>query len=379
MLTRSAPPGIEREALLVTACAAGQLDRLSELMASPIDWATVSKLAARHGVGPVVAHGVLTQRAEAIPPEVVAQLREELRGTAARGLHRAGELLRVTAALDQAGVPAIPYKGPALAQILYGNLGLRDSVDLDILVRKDQVPRARDVLFGLGYALPRAISAATFAATLRSNCELGLVHPGGHLVELQWSFTPLYFPFPIDFDAMLGRRQEIAIGGGTTYTLGTEDLLTALCIHGAKHQWTRLSWIADVARLLDVSPALDRDAVQRNARSGRVIALGLALAEELNRGAASPPGDSEVAALAQRAGESLWREGPAGIWPQLRFYLAARPGLRDKAATLWRFAVTPTAGDCAAIDLPSSLGFLYYVVRPFRLLGTYVLRQGGRV
>jgi hypothetical protein len=311
-----------------------------------------------------------------IPTSVITQLREALLSTAARGLNRAGELLRVAAALDQASVPAIPYKGPALAQILYRNLGLRDSVDLDILVRKEQVPRARDVLFDLGYTLPRAISDATFAATLRSNCELALVHPAGHMVELQWAFTPAYFPFPLDFDALLERRQAVTIGGGTSYTLGAEDLLAALCIHGTKHQWTRLSWIADVVRLLEISPSLDRNAVQRNACTGRVIGLGVALAEEINHCVRSPQTDPAVVTLARRVGESLWREESGGIWPQLRFYLAARPRLRDKAATIWRFAVTPTASDCAAIDLPSWLSFLYYLVRPIRLFGAYVLHVG---
>lgn len=375
MLTRSAPPRIEREASLVAACAAGDLDRVAELVESPIDWNAIAELAARHGIEPLVAHGVLARRTEIIPPAVIFQMREELRRIAARGLQRAGELLRITAALEQAGVPAIPYKGPSLAQILYRNLGLRDSVDLDILVRKDQVPQARDVLFGLGYELPREMSAATFAVTLRSNCELLLVHPDGHLVELQWAFTPAYFSFPIDFAALFERRQAVTIGGGTTYTLGTEDLLVALCIHGTKHQWTRLSWIADVARLLAISPGSERNAVRHNSRVAGVIELGVGLAEDLNQSASSrlaPPS----AKLERLVGENLWHEEPTGIWPQLRFYLTARPKLRDKVSTLWRFTVKPTAGDYAAVDLPSWLSFLYYVVRPIRLFGAHVLHRG---
>jgi hypothetical protein len=375
MLTRSAPPEIEREALLVTACAAGHLDRVAELVASPIDWDMVAKLAARHGIEPLVAHGVLARRREIIPPAVISRLQDILRDVAARGLKRAGELLRITSALENAGVPAIPYKGPALAQILYRNLGLRDSLDLDILVRREQVTQARDVLFSLGYTLPRAMSVATFAATLRSNCELSLLHPDGHLVELQWAFTPAYFPFPIDFDGLLERRQAVAIGGGTTNTLGREDLLDALCIHGTKHQWTRLCWIADVARLVEGSPGLHLDAVRRNMPAARVIELGVALAEDLNQSVSSQRAPT-IAKLVPSVGKSLWREEPAGMWPQLRFYLIARPRFREKAATLWRFVVTPTAGDCAAINLPSWLSFLYYLVRPIRLFGVYVLHVG---
>src|SRR5882724_9930627 len=99
MLTRSAPPEIEREALLIIACAAGNLDHVAELIVAPVQWDKVAQLAARHGVEPLVAHAVLAQRTDAIPGDVIAHLREALRGVAARGLNRAGELLRVTVAL----------------------------------------------------------------------------------------------------------------------------------------------------------------------------------------------------------------------------------------------------------------------------------------
>ena len=50
-----------------------------------------------------------------------------------------------------AGIPAIPYKGPALAATAYGNVGLRVFGDLDILIQKEDVPRAADMMTALGY------------------------------------------------------------------------------------------------------------------------------------------------------------------------------------------------------------------------------------
>jgi hypothetical protein len=61
------------------------------------------------------------------------------------------ELVRVLKFFAEAGIPAIPLKGPALAQALHGDSSLRTYVDLDILVPRSMVGRAFDLLRPGGY------------------------------------------------------------------------------------------------------------------------------------------------------------------------------------------------------------------------------------
>ena len=49
------------------------------------------------------------------------------------------------------GITAIPYKGPALALQVYGDLKLRSFVDLDVLVRRSDAARAGTLLAARGY------------------------------------------------------------------------------------------------------------------------------------------------------------------------------------------------------------------------------------
>ena len=112
------------------------------LVDAGLDWDRVLALAARHGLRALL-HRHLTRLApDGIPAAPLAVLRDYAQKNSAFGLLFTGELLRLLAALDADGVEAVPFKGPALAQALYGHLALRQFCDLDILVREADVWRA---------------------------------------------------------------------------------------------------------------------------------------------------------------------------------------------------------------------------------------------
>jgi hypothetical protein len=103
------------------------------------------------------------------------------------------------------------------------------------------------------------------------------------LVELHWAITSASFPFRLD-SAELGKRAEtICLLGKPVRSLGPEDLLLILCVHGAKHHWSRLAWICDVAAVLRAS-SIVWDCLMRQARqlgAMRMLGLGLRLPHEL--------------------------------------------------------------------------------------------------
>ena len=44
-----------------------------------------------------------------------------------------------------------------------------------------------------------------------------------------------------------GRATLVDLDGRKVKTLSPEDLLLVVCIHAAKHAWTRLCWLRDIA------------------------------------------------------------------------------------------------------------------------------------
>jgi hypothetical protein len=85
-----------------------------------------------------------------IPPAVMNRFRSFCHNNTARALVLASELSRILNGFESCGIPAYPFKGPALSVILYGDPARRQSKDLDILVPKEKVRKAIDCLDSLG-------------------------------------------------------------------------------------------------------------------------------------------------------------------------------------------------------------------------------------
>jgi hypothetical protein len=335
-------------------------------------------------VMPLLYRSLARSGMEGVPKPVLHGLRDQFRNNARRNLFLTSVLFRCLDLFDAHGIPAVPYRGPALAASVYGDLDLRQFNDLDVLVREQDVLRARDLLVSRGYRPEFQLNKAQEAAYLRSLSEHKVVRDNGMLliVELHWRLTEGYFTFPLDPDQLWDRLEPLSLAGRQVRSFSPQDLLLILCAHGTKHLWERLEWICDVAQLLGTHQAIDWQWVIERARalgSERMLLLGLFLANDL-LGAAVPTGvlqraqaDVSVASLAGQVYERLFsdRLPQLGDLERSLFHLKARERLEDRLRYCVRLAVTTTPGDWAAVRLPSALFPLYYMLRPFRLVATY--------
>ena len=115
------------------------------------DWTGFLALMDRQGVGPLAATALLSIEAELIPEDVRAALRERVQLGALRAGIQVPELLAILEALEARGIAAIAHKGQTLSMLAYGRTGVRDSVDLDLVVRESDVTAAEEVLRARGY------------------------------------------------------------------------------------------------------------------------------------------------------------------------------------------------------------------------------------
>lgn len=326
-------------------------------------------------------HGVLPLLWECIPPELAAELRAEERQRAELSLAFTAELLGVLDVLGSHGIRAVPFKGPAMADALYGGAEFRDCCDLDVLIRRQDARRAIAALAGAGYHTDLPVAAGEAAAYLRARHEIHFQGPHGILIELHQAFVAPFFSLELDYDALWQRMESRLFCGREILTLAPADLLLALCAHGTKHCWNRLIWICDVARLLSVhGRRLDWDALVSQAAdlgARRMLLLGLAVARRV-AGAALPPAIAELvdddAAVARMAGEvdaALFGPIEPGEWKQHRFFLESRERLSDRMRYCGRLALTPTERDYSAVALPRALSMLYHPLHLFRVAKKY--------
>jgi hypothetical protein len=132
-----------------------------------------------------------------------------------RNLFLTGELLRLLNLFEAQGIFAIPYKGPALAAVAYGNLALREFADLDILIRKQDVQRAKELLTSAGYRPEDRLTRAQEAALLRNTHEHAFRRDDKGLVDLHWGVVERHFSFPLDPERLWERLERVSLGGAT--------------------------------------------------------------------------------------------------------------------------------------------------------------------
>ena len=379
---------LDREACLLVACARVPLKdadtvRFRRLANEELDWSRLRGLAVRHGLVPLLWWHLNEQCPHAIPPDQREFLRAYSLGTARRNLFLTAELLRLLKAFEGHGLVAVPYKGPALTASLYGNLSLRESSDLDILLAREDLPRAARLAVELGYCQESLFEAAKFSRDI--DCEWNFDRENGPHVELHWRIVPNRLADGFTVDPWLARLSSSDLVGTRIAALRPEPLLLALCAHGLKHLWSRLAWICDLSQLVRHFPELDwellsREAGQRGAR--RIVHLGLFLAQEI-LGCELPPAvardlrgpevqDLAAPILAGLFAEQAWSPGTV---TRCHYFARARERPRDRLACLLRIAMTINEYAWAAANLPGPLAVLYYPLRLLRLIKRYGFDQ----
>ena len=355
---------------------AGSLHSLLEL---PLDWDDILGEARWHGVLPLLYVHLGEMPPPLLPAEIAVRLRTSFEKTQRRNLFLSLQLCAILRHFAAHDIAAIPYKGPTLAVMAYGRPGLREFADLDILVKKHDVLRAKEILVAEGFHSPLRLTGAQERALVDSQHAYFLVRSDRTVqVELHWEISPRYVSLPPEPERFWHRLEPVTLTGTTVHTLAPDVLLTSLCEHGSKHMWERLAWICDVAEMLQNGPHLDWARIRAEARrsdSLRTVALGLRLAEDLLGVAVPEPmrahaADPAVGALAAHVRATLFRDRRhrPGFFEQARFHLRLRERWRHRLRYAWMAATTLTVADWDR-RLPRGLWFLYYPIRLVRLGG----------
>jgi Uncharacterised nucleotidyltransferase len=345
-------------------------------------WSAFIRLAQAHWLEPLVAWQLRNACPEMVEPALLVALDKIIHRSAARHLLLTVELIKVLRILDEHGIAAVPLKGPVLAATLCDQIVWRESSDLDFLVRRAEVTRAKGALMAVGYRLDSSLPSGEENAAFHWRSQLVLFPCNlGPTVDLHWQPLPSLFPCARYFESIWERLQTTIFHGQGIQAFSPEDQLLFLCAHGARHGWRSLRLVADVARLIHVSGELDWDCLIRSVRAsdgGRVLLLGLWLANRLLKvPLPAPVLDGVDGSIDGRRFAPVLLERPLDAPGQpealsdfgLQFRLAAGWGPKLRCAA--GYALLPSNADGASLRLPPSLFFLYYLFRPSRLAWKY--------
>lgn len=356
-------------------CACCQSPTRESALASGPDWAHVLSLASSHRLLPAL-YAALQGRNE-VPANIQSALNARFLAHSRRVLRFSAMLSAILQEFAANRVEVILHKGLALAQRLYGDSSMREFGDLDLIVRAEDVPRAHAALRELGFHPRLELTKKQERAYLRTGYEYAFASSlGPNIVELQWQILPRFYAVEFQPEELFRRSCEIEFEGQRARMLCDEDLMLALCVHAAKHCWSQLGMVRDIATL--ATNPLDWCWIFAQAkRLGilRILTVSLVLGRNLMEIDVPPEaftgvGFSECESIAGIVEHAMRRnhEPDTESLDYYRFMMRLRENWQDRARFAARLVLTSGIGEWNAIRLPDILFPLYGGVRALRML-----------
>ncbi len=366
----------------------GQTDWPDRLPASA--WDEMVRRAEEHGIAPLLFHRLQALPSTApIPTTAVNALRSMYLESMITGMQLHKSLHDLLIMFQKENVAIIVLKGAHLAQLIYKNVALRPMIDVDILVRKADLPQVHEMLLASGYRV-----SGDQARFEKEHFHYIYSPPDGGIgVEIHWNIQPS--AFPVDVDGLWERAQPVTIAGVEVLVLSPEDLLLHLCLHASSYHlysWFGLRAICDISETIcHYGDRIDWNVVRERSRAwkaGNSIYLTLLLARKLLEAAVPDdvlkslePGDFDerlitwvenrifAGADARSGPPSTVSDGFGQLWASRRFFA--------KVSILLKLCFPDSTAICRKYGLrPGSWrAYLYYPLH----VGDFILRHGRTV
>jgi len=358
--------------------------RIQELLATPLQWPLVLERARSQQVFPLLYRNLCLRSFSGVPESVQSELKGAYLANALRNQLMAEELARLLSLLDQAGIRAIPLKGVALAQYLFGDVGARVCSDIDILVPAEQAVQARRIIIANGYS--SRFTEKFFARHQLRAAECTLLRETevlSYFVELHWTLLHGSSKNSQAMENLWAEARPLDFFGSKACSLTPEWQFLYLSFHAAYHMWSSLKWLADIDQLCR-SATVDWDRVNEKAVSFDLDTFAgptLAACSTLF----GTPIPAQIPRQSLPLHISLFPSS-SDSWRIKLFYphLLKRPS--DKVRWFAETLFVPSLADRKFVNLPGSLNLLYYVLRPLSLtckwagwfLGAGMARLAGK-
>lgn len=224
------------------------------ILSSPQDWEHIKVASQREGVACILYRNLTKLD---LPADAASIARRELGPiyytNAARNIGLIKRAEEAASALGREGVASIVLKGAALAEELYGDIGLRPSTDIDLLVRREDLPLAHETLIRTGYYPPEsyrdflsapAESGLNSLVYIPSDGSGSFIHLHWHIINSTWPIESVVGR--VDMRRIWSRARPAGSGKNGFLSLCPDHLLIYLCHHGMHHSFYRLILACDV-------------------------------------------------------------------------------------------------------------------------------------
>jgi len=368
------------------------LDSYTLCETDSIDWKIFLEFCTIHRLYPLVYTNAREKYSTIIPKAVMAELKQLYIVNSFQMDILSGELVRIIHACSEDGIGVLAYKGPALAQVLYGDISLRVSKDLDVLIHPTDFPKVHSLMISWGYSVTTPYENANLHSIIDSDSQhhIEYIHPLKMArVEIHWRLFEAYEkPYVFDaFQNYTNNHATIFLQGFPIPIFSPTLQFITLCFHGSKHMWNRMRWLVDISMILHNPATLDWSQILQIAKESDLLPIlgqtTILLAKIFNF---SPP--QELRPLmdipkAIRLAQMVLRKYSIISNPEADHYFSLSVRLDRKYRTLIyetrkskskQFKlflvrlIRPSKSDFEMIRLPRIMFPLYFILRPILII-----------
>ncbi|HDR3886975.1 TPA: nucleotidyltransferase family protein [Bacillus cereus] len=346
---------------------------------SDIDWEVFLEQAVHHRVYPVIYQKLKQVDEELIPSHIVQILNRKYKKNTFQMLYLSAEMERINKLCNENEIRMIFLKGPVLSQDLYGDISLRTSCDLDVLIPIQNLEKVEMLLLEQGYVKDDYIQTILNDWKWRHH-HITFFHPTKQIkLEIHWRLNPGPGKEP-GFEELWKRKRKSTLTSNSVYMLGKEDLFLFLVSHGARHGWSRLRWLVDIKKIVDQE--LNWSEIHKLMRKYQMLHLGgqaLILAAQL---LGVRLDERMMGLVAKKHSKQLAQEALFYFKQMINLHTDPVPEevltyhsrhlfslMSNQQKVLYIMSqLYPYPIDAKTLPLPKFLHFLYFPLRPFLCL-----------
>ncbi|WP_318505229.1 nucleotidyltransferase family protein [Bacillus sp. T3] len=341
-----------------------------------VDWDNFVEIALHHRIYSFIYPKMKKINKKLIPDRIYNIFNSYFQMNTFKMLQLSGEMEEVSKLFMESGIQSIFLKGPVIAKDLYGDISLRTSSDLDVLIPIKDLEKAEQLLFQQGYIKDDYIETVLNDWKWRHH-HTTYFHPEKNVkIEIHWRLNPGPSKEPTFID-LWNRRRKSSLTSYPVYFLGKEDLYLFLVAHGARHGWSRLRWLLDIHFISQQK--LDWTKVYRLLKENQFLQVGgqaLVLSSQLLN---TPLLNEMKPLLSVKNSSRLAQEAifylenminlhsdpiPENVAIYHKRHLFSLMSKQQKLLFISSF-LFPYPEDAEVLPLPKQLHLLYFPLRPF--------------
>ena len=198
------------------------------------------------GIAPVLYRSPVYHQ---LPSQFQEVIKRAYLRTAVHSVRLVEAMNQVCTALAQSGIEAAPFKGAVLSQRIYNASDMRQSLDIDLMIKRADVMQALKVLADCGYQ--HFVSESKAAKVAKRAFSFEMRNPrNGVLLDLQWDIANGYCKSAYTEEELFRQTAPVKIEHYIFSTFNETVTLYLISVHGAKNSWCELKALLDLAMML---------------------------------------------------------------------------------------------------------------------------------